>query len=299
VLDKVRLVAPTDSTVLLLGETGTGKEVIARAIHKGSRRAAQRFVSVNCAAIPASLIASELFGHEKGAFTGALQRHQGRFEQAEGGTLFLDEIGDLPAETQIALLRVLQEREFERVGGRQAIRADVRVIAATNRDLEQSVQAGTFRADLYYRLQVFPIMLPPLRERAGDIPALVEHFVQKFSMKVGKQIEEVSQPALEALCAHPWPGNVRELENVIERAVIMSHGPTLEPNGWLPQAKAAPPAATALSAPMSLEDLERAAILDALRQTGGHKNRAAARLGLSRFQLYARLKRYQIEAVSL
>ncbi|HTP29937.1 MAG TPA: sigma-54 dependent transcriptional regulator, partial [Anaeromyxobacteraceae bacterium] len=271
VLDKVAVVAPTDSTVLILGETGTGKEIIARAIHKRSRRAAQRFVNVNCAAIPPTLVASELFGHEKGAFTGALQRHLGRFEQAEGGTLFLDEIGDLPAETQITLLRVLQEREFERVGGRQAIRADVRVIAATNQDLEQAVQEGTFRADLYYRLHVFPIVLPPLRERRGDIPALVEHFIGKLSAKLGKQIDAVAPAVLDALCACPWPGNVRELENVIERAVIMSPGPTLQPGEWLPQAKAASPNSSAPPTNGSIQTLaasEREQILRALDATG-------------------------------
>jgi DNA-binding NtrC family response regulator len=292
VLDKVAVVAPTESTVLLLGETGTGKELIARAIHQRSRRAAQRFVNVNCAAIPPALVASELFGHEKGAFTGALQRHLGRFELAEGGTLFLDEIGDLPAETQVALLRVLQEREFERVGGRQTIRADVRVIAATNRDLEQAVQEGTFRTDLYYRLCVFPIALPPLRERGSDIPALVEHFVRKFSEKLGKRIDAVSQATLDALSAYPWPGNVRELENVIERAVIMSPGPVLEVGELLPKPKTEPGNGNG-SFP-TLADSEREQILRALDATGWRvsgSGGAAALLGLKPTTLGARMKK--------
>jgi len=300
VLEKVTVVAPADSTVLLLGETGTGKEVIARAIHHRSRRAAQRFVNVNCAAIPPALVASELFGHEKGAFTGALQRHIGRFEQAEGGTLFLDEIGDLPAETQIALLRVLQEREFERIGGRQTIRADVRVIAATNRSLEEAVEEGTFRADLYYRLHVFPIVLPPLRERRGDIAALVEHFIGKVGAKMGKQVEAVAPATLDALCAYAWPGNVRELENVIERAVIMSPGPTLQPGEWLPEPKAAPsnnstPPVT--GAIPTLAASEREQILRALEKTGwlvSGARGAAALLGLKPTTLGARMKKLGI-----
>jgi len=300
VLDKVAVVAPADSTVLLLGETGTGKELIARAIHHRSRRAAQRFVNVNCAAISPALVASELFGHEKGAFTGALQRHLGRFELAEGGTLFLDEIGDLPAETQIALLRVLQEREFERVGGRQAIRTDVRVIAATNRNLEKAVEDGMFRADLYYRLHVFPIVLPPLRERRDDIPALAKHFLSKCRAKLGKPIEAVAPAALEALCAYAWPGNVRELENVIERAVLMSPGPVLQPGEWLPAAKAASPNSVAPPTNGAMQTLaasERAQILRALdatawRVSGSHG--AAALLGLKPTTLGARMKKLGI-----
>src|SRR5262249_37139242 len=218
VLGLVAKVAPTDSTVLITGETGTGKELIARAIHKGSARAARAFVSVNCAAIPPSLIAAELFGHEKGAFTGAVQRRLGRFELAEGGTLFLDEIGELPVETQVALLRVLQEHEFERVGGTRVIRADVRVIAATNRDLPASIDAGTFRNDLYYRLNVFPIEVPPLRKRKEDIPPLVAYFIDRYSSKVGKKVRGADCATLDRLLAYTWPGNVRELQNVIERS---------------------------------------------------------------------------------
>ena len=212
---------PTDSTVLITGETGTGKELIARAIHKRSRRSSRAFVTVNCAATPAALIASELFGHEKGAFTGALQRRLGRFELAEGGTIFLDEIGELPAETQVALLHVLQEREFERIGGNQPIRADVRVIAATNRDLASAIAGGDFRSDLFYRLNVFPIEMPPLRERREDIPTLIEYFVHRYSRKAGKKIETIEKRTLELLRSYTWPGNIRELQNVIERSVIV------------------------------------------------------------------------------
>ncbi len=221
VLARVAKVARTDSTVLITGETGTGKELIARAIHKRSQRAGRPFVSVNCAAIPRDLIASELFGHEKGAFTGALQRRLGRFELAEGGTLFLDEIGELPAETQIALLRVLQEREFQRVGGNQTIRADVRVIAATHRDLPSAIEAGTFRSDLFYRINVFPLEVPPLRERKEDIRLLAEYFIDRYSSKAGKTIKRIGMNSLEQLQSYPWPGNIRELQNVVERSVIL------------------------------------------------------------------------------
>jgi len=221
VLSRVSKVAPTDSTVLLTGETGTGKELIARAIHKRSQRFSRAFVSVNCAAIPSSLIASELFGHEKGAFTGATQRRLGRFELAEEGTLFLDEVGELPAETQITLLRVLQEHEFERVGGNQPILANVRLIAATNRDLEAAIAAGTFRSDLFYRLNVFPIEIPPLRERQEDIPLLVEYFIAHFARKAGKSFRGINKKTLDLLLSYPWPGNIRELQNVVERSVIV------------------------------------------------------------------------------
>src|SRR5438034_3157486 len=215
VLQHVAKVAPTDSPVLILGETGTGKELIARAIHKRSKRSAGAFIRVNCVAIPSSLIASELFGHEKGAFTGALQRRLGRFELADGGTLFLDEIGELPMETQIALLRVLQEREFERIGGSQAIAVDVRVIAATNRDLAAAVATDTFRSDLFYRLSVFPLEMPPLRVRQDDIPLLVEYFIHRYARKAGKTIRGITTKTLELLQAYRWPGNIRELQNVI------------------------------------------------------------------------------------
>ena len=220
VLARVAKVAPTDSTVLITGETGTGKELIARAIHKRSQRSSRAFVSVNCAATPQTLIAAELFGHEKGAFTGALQRRLGRFELAEGGTIFLDEVGELPIETQIALLRVLQEREFERVGGSHTVRADVRVISATNRDLEGAISAGAFRKDLFYRLNVFPIEIPPLRERTEDIPTLIECFIHRYARKAGKRIATIEKRTLDLLQSYAWPGNVRELQNVIERSVI-------------------------------------------------------------------------------
>jgi PAS domain S-box-containing protein len=234
VLSRISKVAPSDSTVLITGETGTGKELVARAIHRRSGRASRAFVSVNCAAIPRDLIASELFGHEKGAFTGALQRRIGRFELAEGGTIFLDEVGDLPAETQVALLRVLQEREFERVGGNQLIRANVRVIAATNLDLEVAIGAGSFRRDLFYRLSVFPIESPPLRERKGDIPMLVEYFIDRYARKVGKKIRNVEKSTMQLLSAYSWPGNIRELQNVIERSVILCDGDTISVDpSWL------------------------------------------------------------------
>jgi transcriptional regulator with GAF, ATPase, and Fis domain len=221
VLERVAKVAPTESTVLITGETGTGKELVARAIHKRSLRSERAFVSVNCAAIPQALISSELFGHEKGAFTGALQRRLGRFELADGGTLFLDEVGELPPEMQIALLRVLQEREFERVGGTKPIHADVRVVAATNRDLHAAIGAGTFRSDLFYRLNVFPVDIPPLRERNEDIPVLVEYFVDRYASKAGKKIRTISKDSMELLRSYPWPGNIRELQNVIERSLIV------------------------------------------------------------------------------
>jgi transcriptional regulator with GAF, ATPase, and Fis domain len=221
VLSLISKVAPTDATVMVTGETGTGKELVARAIHRRCRRSSRAFVSVNCAAIPRDLIASELFGHEKGAFTGALQRRLGRFELAEGGTIFLDEVGELPIDTQIALLRVLQEREFWRVGGTRSIQANVRVIAATNRNLQSAIVAGNFRRDLFYRLNVFPIEMPPLRERRGDIPALVDYFVDRYAKKLGKRICGVNRNTMELLQSYRWPGNIRELQNVIERSVIV------------------------------------------------------------------------------
>ena len=224
VLDLVEKVAPSDSTVLILGETGTGKELFARALHRRSRRANRAFIKVNCAAIPQSLIASELFGHEKGAFPGAWQRRLGRFEAASGGTLFLDEIGELPMETQIALLRVLQEKEIERIGSNQSVPIDVRVIAATNRDLAAAVAAGTFRQDLFYRLNVFPIEVPPLRERKDDLQLLIEYFVQRYGVKAGTHIRSIEKETLDRLQSYAWPGNIRELQNVVERSVILSSG---------------------------------------------------------------------------
>src|SRR3984957_9922212 len=235
-LSRVSKVAPTDSTVLITGETGAGKELIALAVHKRSRRSSRVFISVNCAAIPRDLIASELFGHEKGSFTGATHQRLGRFELANGGTLFLDEVGELPAETQIALLRVLQEHEFERIGGSRRIRADVRVIAATNRDLQAAISAGSFRSDLFYRLNVFPIEIPPLRRRKGDIPLLVEYFIDRYARKAGKNIKRVSKKTLELLQSYPWPGNIRELQNVIERCVILCEAEIFSiDESWLPQ----------------------------------------------------------------
>jgi transcriptional regulator with GAF, ATPase, and Fis domain len=234
VLSRVTKVAPTDSTVLITGETGTGKELVARAIHRRSQRASRPFVSVNCAVFPPSLIAAELFGHEKGAFTGALQRRLGRFEQAEGGTLFLDEVGELPAETQIALLRVLQEREFERIGGNRPIRADVRVIAATNRDVQAATADGSFRSDLFYRLNVFPLEVPPLHQRRDDIPMLVEYFIHRYASQTGKHIRSVDRKSMDLLRSYPWPGNIRELQNVVERSVIICDSDTFSVDeSWL------------------------------------------------------------------
>lgn len=269
VLARVAKVAPTDSTVLITGETGTGKELVARAIHKRSNRAARAFITVNCAATPATLIASELFGHEKGAFTGALQRRLGRFELAEGGTLFLDEVGELPAETQIALLRVLQEREFDRLGGSQPIRADVRVIAATNRDLESSIATGLFRKDLFYRLNVFPIQTPALRERREDIPTLIDYFVHRYARKAGRKIRTIEPRTLELLSAYSWPGNIRELQNIIERSVIVCESDvfSVDPS-WI--SRETPPATQAIaSAAKRPAGAERAEIEAALAASGG------------------------------
>jgi formate hydrogenlyase transcriptional activator len=297
VLARVSQVAPTDATVLLTGETGTGKELVARAIHKRSQRASRGFVSVNCAAIPPALIGSELFGHEKGAFTGALQRRFGRFELAEGGTIFLDEIGELPAETQSALLRVLQEHEFERVGGSQTIRTDVRVIAATNRDLHAAIIDKTFRSDLFYRLQVFPIEIPPLRERKRDVPLLVEYFVDRYASKMGKKIRSIEPKSLTLLESYLWPGNIRELQNVIERAVIVSENEVLAiDESWLPRESArAEPATRTLSKMMPLQ--EKAIIEAALAETRGRvsgASGAAAKLGIPSTTLESRIRSLKI-----
>jgi formate hydrogenlyase transcriptional activator len=297
VLDEVNLVAPTDATVLILGETGTGKELIARAIHERSNRASRPFIRVNCAAIPPSLIASELFGHEKGAFTGALQRRLGRFEAAHGGTIFLDEIGELPMETQVALLRVLQEREFERIGSSQPISVDVRIIAATNRDLKAAVAAGTFRQDMFYRLNVFPIYVPSLRERIDDIPALVEHFVERYAQKSGKKFSVIRMNTIEALQAYDWPGNIRELQNVIERAVILCEGETFSVDEtWLKRESRAQSAAFAPLA-ATLADREREVIEAALAESQGRiagPSGAAARLGIPRQTLDSKIANLQI-----
>jgi formate hydrogenlyase transcriptional activator len=296
VLKQVEKVAPSDSTVLILGETGTGKELIARALHRRSKRTTRAFVRVNCAAIPQSLIASELFGHEKGAFTGALQRRVGRFEAADGGTLFLDEIGDLPMETQIALLRVLQEKEFERVGSNHPISVDVRLIAATNRDLPAAVVVGTFRQDLFYRLNVFPIAVPPLRERAEDIPLLVEYFVGRFAKGVGKNIRHISKATLEQLKGYHWPGNIRELQNVVERAVILSETDTfVVDESWLKRESADPSPHEGLSA---LVDREAEMIETALAESHGRisgPSGAAAKLGIPRQTLESKIRRLGID----
>jgi formate hydrogenlyase transcriptional activator len=298
VLSHLSKVAPTDSTVLITGETGTGKELIARAIHKRSARSARAFVSVNCAAIPASLIASELFGHEKGAFTGALQRRQGRFEIADGGTLFLDEVGELPADTQIMLLRVLQEREFERVGGSGRVRVDVRVIAATNRDLQAAVANGTFRADLFYRLNVFPLDVPALRERRADIPLLVEYFIHRLSHRAGKKIRTLGKETAALLQAYDWPGNIRELQNVIERAVIIADSDTLViDDRWL-SGQPVKPRPTATAEPGALTAHEKDSIEAALMKSKGRVSGpfgAAAKLGVPASTLESKIKAWNID----
>jgi formate hydrogenlyase transcriptional activator len=297
VLSQVAKVAPTDSTVLILGETGTGKELIARAIHKRSNRSGRAFIRVNCGAIPASLIASELFGHEKGAFTGAMQRRVGRFESADSGTIFLDEVGDLPPETQIALLRVLQEREFERVGGSQTVPVDVRVIAATNKDLSAAVAEGTFRQDLFYRLNVFPIQVPALRERVDDIPLLVEYLIDRYAQAAGKKIKDINKVTLDLFQNYDWPGNVRELQNVIERAVILSDGETFSVDEtWLTPVT---PKTAAPSVPLvaNLIDHEREMIETALREADGlisGPTGAAIKLGIPRQTLESKIRKLGI-----
>ena len=299
-LDEVKIVAPTDSTVLILGETGTGKELIARAIHTRSSRHERPFVRVNCAAIPSGLLESELFGHERGAFTGAIARKIGRFELANGGTLFLDEIGDIPPELQPKLLRVLQEQEFERLGSTQTTRVNVRVVAATSRDLPQMVANREFRSDLYYRLNVFPVRLPALRERSDDIALLVRHFVELCTKRMNKRVEQVPQEAVQVLLTYNWPGNVRELQNFIERAVILSPGKVLRaPLAELKQAVARLDGSGQGGAPkaMTLKDAERDHIIQALAETnwviGGPKG-AAARLGLQRTTLISKMQRIGI-----
>ncbi len=297
VLTRVAKVAPTESTILIAGETGTGKELIARAIHKRSLRSSRPFVSVNCAAIPQSLIASELFGHEKGAFTGASQRRLGRFEMAEGGTLFLDEVGELPNETQIALLRVLQDRQFERVGGNQPIRADVRVISATNRDLKAAMATGAFRSDLFYRLNVFPIEIPPLRERTDDIPILVEYFIDRYATEAGKKIRYVSKESMELLQSYPWPGNVRELQNVIERSVILCETETFSVDeSWLSHdTDQTVPASQPLVQMLATQ--EKALIETALAETRGQVSGptgAAAKLSMRPSTLESKIRTLKI-----
>lgn len=293
-LKAIETVAPTDASVLILGETGTGKELVARAIHNLSPRKDKTLVKVNCAALPSGLIENELFGHEKGAFTGALTKKVGRFELANGGTIFLDEIGDLPLDLQAKLLRVLQEGEFERVGGSGTIKVNVRVIAATNRDLEAAIKEGKFREDLFYRLNVFPIQLPPLRERKEDIPLLVRYFVRKHSAKLGKKLESITENTMQILLSYPWPGNVRELENVIERSVITSQGDRLDLDNWLQRPETGP---TKKPVP-TLAELDREHILKILKLTGWKVsgNRGAARvLGLKPTTLEARMKKLGIK----
>ena len=296
VLKGVQIVAPTDATVLILGETGTGKELVARAIHELSSRGRGSFVKVNCAAIPGSLLESELFGHEKGSFTGAAAQKIGRFELAHQGTLFLDEIGEMPLELQPKLLRAIQDQEFERVGGNRTIRTDVRFVAATNRDLKAMVDENRFRADLYYRLHVFPLNVPPLRERREDIPLLTRYFVQKHAQRMDRKVERIPTQATEALTNYDWPGNIRELQNVIERSVILSNGPEL---------KVAMPEVTERSSPAALrapgsdvsDTTERARILQTLKDAKGivgGPNGAAARLGLKRTTLQSRMRKYNI-----
>jgi formate hydrogenlyase transcriptional activator len=298
VLAHVARVARTESTVLITGETGTGKELVARAIHKRSSRSGRAFIRVNCGAIPQSLIGSELFGHEKGAFTGATQRRLGRFELADGGTIFLDEVGELPPETQIALLRVLQEREFERVGGTKPLTVDIRVLAATNRDLQGAVNAGKFRQDLYYRLNVFPIQMPSLRERIDDIPLLVEYLTARYAQKAGKKIQGIQKRTLDLLQSYRWPGNVRELQNVIERAMILCDAEILSVDeSWLPTegpSESRQPVRLAAS----IQDQERVMIESALASCRGRVSGAlgaAARLGIPRSTLESKIRTLEID----
>ena len=293
VLEQIEYVAPTDSTVLIEGETGTGKELIARAIHNSSSRRGLAFVKLNCAAIPLDLLESELFGHERGAFTGAIAQKIGRFELADKGTLFLDEVGDIPPALQPKLLRVLQEQEFERLGSNRTHQVDVRLVAATNRNLAEMVKQGEFRSDLYYRLDVFPILLPPLRARREDIPALVDHFVEIFGSRMRKQIDHIPRETMSALCAYDWPGNIRELQNRVERAVILSRGGVLPNPLPMPEAQDV----TSFPSPTTLKEVERSTILRALEDrdwvVGGSEG-AAAKLGLPRTTLISMMERFGI-----
>jgi formate hydrogenlyase transcriptional activator len=296
-LGHVARVAPTDSTVLITGESGTGKELVARAIHKRSRRADKPFIRVNCAAIPQSLMASELFGHEKGAFTGAAERRLGRFELANGGTIFLDEIGDIPADMQVALLRVLQEREFERVGGGRTISVDVRVVAATNRNLKAAVEAGTFRLDLFYRLNVFPVRVPSLRERKDDISLLAKYFIERYARSTGKKIKNIDRKTLALLQAYDWPGNIRELQNVIERAVILCDRETLSIDESCMHRETLETLQTSTPLSEALTNAEKEIIEAALEETGGRVSGlsgAAVKLGIPRSTLESRIRSLQI-----
>jgi formate hydrogenlyase transcriptional activator len=301
VLRKVQQVAPVETAVLLTGETGTGKELVARALHQGSPRRDRPLIKVNCGAIPQGVVESELFGHEKGAFTGALQRRIGRFELADKGTLFMDEVGELPLDTQVKLLRVLQEQEFERVGSHHTQRVDVRLVAATNRDLEREVAAGRFRADLFYRLNVFPIRVPPLRERPSDIPLLVKHFLAQFQRKLAKPLKGVTPESLTRLEQYTWPGNIRELQNVLERACVLSPGPVVEILDELRAAGAGDSAPAGPAVPqdaiVTLEESERIHIRQALAATGGRlhgPDGAAALLGINPSTLRSRMKKLGI-----
>jgi len=297
-MQQIGTVAPTDSTVLIQGETGTGKELVARAIHDQSPRRNAPLIKLNCAAIPAGLIESELFGHERGAFTGALMQRIGRFEMANGGTLFLDEIGDIPLDLQVKLLRVIQEQEFERVGSARSIRVNVRLVAATHRNLLQMVKDKEFRADLYYRLSVFPVALPPLRDRTEDIPALVRHFVSQYSERLNKVVEDIPLETMDAMIAYDWPGNIRQLQNFVEHGVIVSHGPVFEPplsqlrgesHSDLPRSR------------KTLEDATRDHIVQTLEETRwvvGGRHGAAARLGIARTTLLSKMRRLGIETSS-
>jgi transcriptional regulator with GAF, ATPase, and Fis domain len=290
----IRRVADTELAILILGENGTGKEVVARSLHYGSRRRGEPFVAVNCASLTETLLESELFGHEKGAFTSATQRRIGRFELANGGTIFLDEVTELPLDTQVKLLRVLQESEFERVGSSQTIKVDVRVIAATNRELNEVVNDGTFRADLFYRLNVFPIESPPLRERKGDIPLLVNFFLSRFGKKLGKEVHGVSQKSMQSLVQYGWPGNIRELQNVIERAVVLAKAPIVQVDDSMLRAEDAPGGATAID---TLETVERSHIIRALTQTAWviHGKKGAAEiLGINPSTLRSRMEKLGI-----
>jgi formate hydrogenlyase transcriptional activator len=298
VLSLVSKVAPTDATVMVTGETGTGKELVARAIHRRGQRSSRAFISVNCAALPGDLIASELFGHEKGSFTGAFQRRLGRFELAEGGTIFLDEVGELPVETQIALLRVLQEHQFERVGGTRSIQTNVRVIAATNRNLQTAIAAGDFRSDLFYRLNVFPIEMPALRERPEDIPALVDYLIDRFARRLGKNIRGVDSKTLELFQSYPWPGNIRELQNVIERSVIVCETENFSVDEtWLSRQPLGTESKSQSELSQKLAAQEKEMIVAALSESGGQvfgPSGAAAKLGMHRSTLESKIASMKI-----
>jgi Nif-specific regulatory protein len=297
VYDMIAQVSRSDATVLIRGESGTGKELVAHAIHYNSRRADKSFIKVNCAALPETVIESELFGHEKGAFTGAINTRKGRFEVADGGTIFLDEIGDLSPTTQIKLLRVIQEREFERVGGNETIRVNVRVVAATNRNLEQLIDEGRFREDLYYRLNVFPVHIPPLRDRKSDVLLLADYFVEKYAARNYVAVRRISTPAIDLLMSYHWPGNVRELENCIERAVLLSVDEVIHSHHLPPSLQSAESTNTALNGTLeeSLDNLERELILDALKSTRGNMAKAARLLGITERIMGLRVRKHDID----